>query len=472
MGAIQMIKQLSIVGLRGFGKEQLINFAVPNNNAGSGITFLVGANNSGKTTIIEALRSFNCDPNSPPNFSERKRNKKCEGGKVHLKVMLDNNDVITIDSTNHGGSPTTLSQNGVVAKGHKSLLSIYTLQSRRYVEYEFHKNSTNREQYLQNQHRNIHNRSASLYDFGSRLFAMYEKKQDFDKLLQNVLGYDLTWTIEQSENGQYFIKFTVGGQDHSSEGLGDGIWSIFTICDALYDSKPGDMIVIDEPELSLHPAYQKKTLKLIKEFSKDRQIVISTHSPYFIDIQSLIAGANLHRTFKNNQGDIEVHQLSDEAKSSLSGFLNDLNQPHTFGTEAKELFFMEDNIILVEGQEDVIMYSRAAEMVSIELQGNFFGWGAGGAPKIPKVLKILDDLGYRKVVVIFDGDKSADKEQIEKQYSQYQYLIISTADVRDKRAIEHRPAKVGLMRENGTLKEEYKQEIADLLNKINAYWQL
>ena len=93
-------------------------------------------------------------------------------------------------------------------------------------------------------------------------------------------------------------------------------------------------MVIDEPELSLHPAYQKKTLNLIKEFAKDRQIVISTHSPYFVDLQSLVEGANLYRTLKNPQGDIEVHRLSNTAKSSLAGFMKDLNQPHTFGTEA------------------------------------------------------------------------------------------------------------------------------------------
>jgi predicted ATPase len=54
-----------------------------------------------------------------------------------------------------------------------------------------------------------------------------------------------------------FIKFTFDNKSHNSEGIGDGIGSIFTICDALYDSESNSTIVIDEPELSLHPAYQK-----------------------------------------------------------------------------------------------------------------------------------------------------------------------------------------------------------------------
>ena len=45
--------------------------------------------------------------------------------------------------------------------------------------------------------------------------------------------------------------------------------------------------------------------------------------------------------------------------------------------------------ILVEGQEDVIMYQLAAQSIGIGIHGNFFGWGAGGVPKIPFVLQLL-----------------------------------------------------------------------------------
>lgn len=80
-----MVKSIFIHGLRGFGEARTIEFAIPNGETGSGITFIVGGNNSGKTTILEALRSFNCYTHNKPSFSERKRNKKCEQGKVHMK---------------------------------------------------------------------------------------------------------------------------------------------------------------------------------------------------------------------------------------------------------------------------------------------------------------------------------------------------------------------------------------------------
>ena len=462
-----MIKNINIHGLRGFSEKQKIEFAIPNGNLGSGITFLVGGNNSGKTTILEALRSYNCFVGNPPTFSERKRNKKCEDGRVHLSLQSTDGSIFSIDTADGGGSPTVIRKNGLPMTD-DTLPQIFVLQSRRFVEYEFHQSDMNRYDYVRNQQSNYHNRSSVLNDFNARLFNMYRNKVNFDPIIKKILGYDLKWTIEQNENGTYYLKLIVNGCEHSSEGMGDGIWSIFTICDSLYDSKAGDTIAIDEPELSLHPALQKKVLSLLKEYAKDRQIIISTHSPYYIDMDSIVNGANLYRTVKNSDGAIEVYGLSDVSKNYLRGFILDINQPHTFGTEAKELFFLEDKVILVEGQEDVIMYSKAANDLEIELYGNFFGWGAGGAPKIPKVLRILSDLGYKKVAVIFDGDKLSEKVTIEKEYPEYSFFIITADDIRDKRAIVNKPEKLGMMTEKGELKSQYNHEMLELLSKINS----
>jgi hypothetical protein len=41
--------------------------------------------------------------------------------------------------------------------------------------------------------------------------------------------------------------------------------------------------LIDEPELDLHPQMQKKLALLLSEEAKTRQIIVCTHSPYFIN---------------------------------------------------------------------------------------------------------------------------------------------------------------------------------------------
>lgn len=464
-----MIKNITINGLRGFGEKRKIDFSMPSGKLGSGLTILVGANNTGKTTIVEALRAFNSTKNNPPYFSERKRNMKCENGKIHLELETDKKEIFTIDTVESGGSSTIMKKKGTSEDECWEGPKIFVLQSRRFVDYEFSQGYMERYDYVRNQQMSIHNRTASIYEFNARLFKMQNNKKQFDELLKKVLGYDLEWTIEQNDNGMFYLKLVVNGCTHSSEGLGDGIWSVFTICDALYDSEPGCTIAIDEPELSLHPAYQKKIMALFNEFAAERQIIINTHSPYFIDISSIINGATLCRTVKNDKGSIDVFTLYDKSRSSLKGFLKNINQPHTLGTEAKEIFFLEDRIILTEGQEDVIMYNMASEMVQIPIMGNFFGWGSAGASNITKIATILKDLGYEKVVAIFDGDKPDDKKKFETDFPEYNCQIISASDIRDKQAL-NKEAKEGMMTEGGKLKEEYKEEMTSLFEMINCYF--
>lgn len=43
--------KIQIRGFRGFGTVQTLNIAIPNRTKGSGLTIIVGPNNSGKSTM-------------------------------------------------------------------------------------------------------------------------------------------------------------------------------------------------------------------------------------------------------------------------------------------------------------------------------------------------------------------------------------------------------------------------------------
>lgn len=274
------------------------------------------------------------------------------------------------------------------------------------------------------------------------------------------------WYIDRENSGNYYLNFKFGMNNHPGEGAGDGIWSIFTIIDALYDSKPGETIIIDEPELSLHPAYQKKMVKLFTEKAKDRQIIISTHSPYFIDFQSLSNGANLIHCTKNSAWNIEVHSLSKESKDLISGLLENINNPHILGLNAKEVFFLPDNIILVEGQEDVVIFEKIFNKLQ---SGEFFGWGVGGADNMPHFLNIFNDLGYKKVIAIFDHDKEKEYKQLEDKYEQYQFILLPTDDIRDKKERTIKK-KDGLTDSSGNIKEQHNEFVNETIAKIDHYF--
>ena len=112
------------------------------------------------------------------------------------------------------------------------------------------------------------------------------------------------------------------------------------------------------------------------------------------------------------------------------------------------------------------MYNNAIKQLNKCLNGNFFGWGLAGASNIKKIAQILKDLGYKKVVAIFDGDRKDDYEAFVEEFVDFKGLIISTDDVRDKPDV----GKDGLMTERGKVKLEHENELKQIFDKINLYF--
>jgi predicted ATPase len=280
-----MLKELSISGFRGFGHCQSIRFAIPDNkHQGSGLTMITGANNAGKTTIIESIQAFIGE--QPPSFSEGKRNQITDG-KVCLKLIDEADKKYTVTTVPGGGSSTK--------KNEPFSLNPYIIPSRRAISFDFSKGHMDRNTFISVTQRLEQQRTSYLNNFQYRIFEIEQQKQAFDQMISRVLGVNFQWVIEQRDTGLYYIKYTKNGISHSTEGIGDGIWSIFVICAALFDAPEKSTIVIDEPELSVHPALQKRLMTLFLEYSTTRQIIICTHSPYFINWEAIVNGANLIR---------------------------------------------------------------------------------------------------------------------------------------------------------------------------------
>jgi energy-coupling factor transporter ATP-binding protein EcfA2 len=451
------LNRIEIVGYRGFRRREVLDLAIPNGEIGSGLTILTGPNNSGKSSILECLRARSGGQQTV-SFSVGTRNADTE--MVEIKYVVDGRDEV-LRSLTKGSSETI--REGVVPN-----FDIFVLPSRRAFNPYFHRNPWTREQYLMNSTLPAQ-RSSVLTNFESRLFTTIKNPGPFNEMLEKVLGFRPEWTIDQSDQGTYFLKFFNGKYSHSSDGMGEGIVSVFAIVDSLHDSKSTDVIVIDEPELSLHPNLQKRLAALLGQLSTDRQIVISTHSPYFVDLQALRNGGNLARITATDNG-TRINQLSDPAKASIRRLSEgNIYNPHVFGLDARELFFQEEQIILTEGQEDVLLYPKVAQQVDCKIKGSFFGWGVGGANNITHLCAILGDLGFKKVAALLDGDKTSELAKLKEKFPNYFFDCIPARDIRTKPARKATEPVSGLLDERLNVKPEFIEPLTRLFTALSDH---
>ena len=421
-------KHLTIRGYRGFSNNQRLKFAQPTGQLGSGLTILVGPNSGGKSTVVESLNALS---SRQPTFSVGKRNRSANS-RVSISIKIDSTEH-TLQTVESGGSETTRVPTN-------SSIHYYVLPSRRFFSPYFSRGSSDRENYLQIS--SIpQTRSQERSEFRRRLFKALERRERFNELLGRIVSPLPEWTIDQSDQGQYYVSIDAGRYSHNSDGLGEGIVSILFLVDALYDSSPGDFIVIDEPELSLHPKYQKRISRLFGELSKDRQIVYATHSPYLIDLKYVLNGAQVARVHKFN-GSSRISQPRKDTVSKLKGLIDDLNNPPALGLDARETFFQDEGVIVMEGQEDVVHYRFVLDQLversvltvdeSAALEDCFFGWGAGGATKIEVILSLLKNLGFRRVAAIFDHKEKSKLLAVRSMFPEFLIDVILADDVRTK----------------------------------------
>lgn len=128
---------------------------------------------------------------------------------------------------------------------------------------------------------------------------------------------------------------------------------------------------------------------------------------------------------------------------------------------------MEDNIILVEGQEDVVILNKICRDLELELNGSFYGWGVGGASKMEAFLVLFQELGYKHVVSILDGDKKDDAERLKDKFTQFKIIALIADDIRDKHYREIKE-KNGITTEKGKIKPEFVGYAKKLISDINS----
>jgi len=180
-------------------------------------------------------------------------------------------------------------------------------------------------------------------------------RQNFDnfvKFLQDTFfnNKKIVFTAEQS-NSYITIYFEESDEEKEIHNLGDGIQTIIILTYKIFMAQDEAWIFIEEPELNLHPAYQRLFLELLtqNEYIKKKKLTIffTTHSNHLLDITIT----------KNSDVSIFVFERGERNGENVSLVRNvsatDLQTLDTLGVHNSSVF-MANCSIWVEGITDRI----------------------------------------------------------------------------------------------------------------------
>ena len=181
-----------------------------------------------------------------------------------------------------------------------------------------------------------------------------------------------------------------------------GIKELFVLLTHLYDDRY-DYLIVDEPELNLHPQYQaffmQEVRKIVRRKSateKTKIVFLITHSPFILDLRS---DNDLKSVISFDLEYSVPRQVARENPDRASALVatGRLNAHH------KQLFFSDDPVF-VEGHYDSMMIEALMEArgVSAAAAGSCI-IDCGGMEEVTHYLELCKSLG-KKAHFVYDLD--------------------------------------------------------------------
>jgi putative ATP-dependent endonuclease of OLD family len=451
------LKSITIENFRSIKEPVTIKF--PDNQP----VVLIGENNSGKTNIIRALdimfgeyhpkyKDFddhdyygrNPDENTVIKIEAEAEGLQTRSGpqgqfsytefilekkkndETNYRAIQDRQEIKYVKNEFREEISTVLVSSEQNLSYQLSYASKYTLLSK--VTKAFHDKLTsdddrkNRLQELFRQTLNIFDEVKEFKDFRDSMSSI---TGDFIQNMTHALQLDFSAYDPSNYFKNLRVQPTDGDKTLTFEELGAGQQQILALSFAhayakYFKNKSSLVLILDEPEAHLHPLAQKWLARTLFRMVNDGlQIVITTHSPYFIDLNYL---EGLYLVRKENN----ATKVINKSRGELAEFCTE-----TGATKANEQtiipFYSKSatsnilkglfasKIVLVEGMTEELTLPIYLKEVGLDvLEAGIDIIGVGGKGELAKWWRLFT-LFEIPCFICFDNDIKDDKDGVKRK---------------------------------------------------------
>ena len=246
------------------------------------------------------------------------------------------------------------------------------------------------------------------------------------------IGFDLETDVKKFRDliTNEIIFYINDGSNTYIEGKGSGLQRLAYI---LLHSRIIDKIksksiflLIDEPDVYLHQGLQKKLYKHLLDISKNSQVVITTHSPVFINSYSLenVFLLDLDKTEKTYKRRGKTYTILSTTNININQNNGSKKIKSYLGIEESDYDLLENYNLIVEGETDKFYLEELLKFFNLPIPNVIPAHGADNIikyiefynsyyqnnsnnPNKPKILILLDnDAKGRDIFLKIDKDKN------------------------------------------------------------------
>ncbi|HAT9834820.1 TPA: AAA family ATPase, partial [Legionella pneumophila subsp. pneumophila] len=146
----------------------------------------------------------------------------------------------------------------------------------------------------------------------------------------------------------------------SATQMGEGVQNaiVLAILQSFEETrKRGAILLIEEPEMFLHPQMQRSLYKTIRRIGASNQVIYTTHSPHFLSVPEYSDIVMIRKSSLGTKGFLSTLENDDKRRQKLIKELD---------PERGELFFAK-KLLLVEGDTEKLMLPVYASRFNLDL---------------------------------------------------------------------------------------------------------